>query len=74
MFRRFLSALAPGVIIVSGCYMAVPTRVDIELTMQDGAVWVEPEQMPRYGCLDGLLVCTDGVGRLTRRLCRCVEP
>jgi hypothetical protein len=57
----------------AGCYSEALTRVDVELTLQDGAVWIEPDEIPRYRCRSSLFVCADTGGRLTKRLCRCAN-
>jgi hypothetical protein len=74
MSRRFIAAVAPCVVLVAGCmtHSRAPTHVDLVLRVQDGAVWVAPVDIPRYQCLDGVFVCADGGGRLTKRQCRCV--
>ena len=45
----------------------------ITLRIEDGARWIEPHDLPRYQCEKGSLLCTSAVGRLTTRLCRCVD-
>lgn len=74
MSRRFFAAVVPCVVLVAGCavHSQTPTRIDLVLRVKDGDVWVEPEHIPRYQCLDGALVCADGGGRLSKRQCRCI--
>ena len=74
MSGKFFAAVVPCVVLVAGCmvYSRAPTRIDLVLRVQDGNVWVEPDDIPRYRCLDGVFVCADGGGRLTKRQCRCV--
>jgi hypothetical protein len=67
-------ALAACFASVSGCYTGAPLRAEILLSVQDGFVWVEAEQIPLYQCIDGLFMCADSGGRLTKRLCQCVGP
>jgi hypothetical protein len=43
----------------------------ITLGIEEGARWIEPRDVPRYRCAEGVLVCTSGDGRLSTRLCRC---
>ena len=58
---------------IAGCAgMGATPLLPIRLTLKDGARWIEPQEMERYWCAEGLLVCTDGGGRMTTRLCRCV--
>lgn len=45
----------------------------IMLRLEDGARWIEPADLHRYQCERGVLVCTGETGRLTTRLCRCVD-
>ena len=45
----------------------------ITLGIEEGARWIEPRDMPRYQCAEGVLVCTSGDGRISTRLCRCVD-
>ena len=45
----------------------------ITLGFEEGARWIEPRELPRYQCAEGVLVCTSGDGRLSPRLCRCVD-
>ena len=74
MSPRVLAAVALCLVLVAGCVVQsrAPTRMDLVLRVQDGAVWVERDDIPRYRCLDGVFVCADGGGRLTKRQCRCV--
>jgi len=74
MSRMFFAAVVPCVVLVAGCmaHSRATTRMDLVLRVRDGNVWVEPEDIARYQCLDGVFVCSDGGGRLTKRQCRCV--
>lgn len=74
MSRRLLSVVAPCVVLVAGCtvHSRSLTPIDLVLRVQDGAVWVTSVDISRYRCLDGVFVCADGGGRLTKRQCRCV--
>ena len=45
----------------------------ITLGIEEGARWIEPHDLPLYQCERGSLLCTSAVGRLTTRLCRCVD-
>ena len=45
----------------------------ITLGIEEGARWIEPRDLARYQCELGSLLCTSAVGRLTTRLCRCVD-
>jgi hypothetical protein len=71
VLRKLLPLFAPCCVIVTGCYTTVPVRTDVELRVEDGPIWVEPDDIPRYRCVDGILVCTDSGGRVTKRWCRC---
>jgi hypothetical protein len=60
---------------VGGC-TGIGTTVQpplITLGIEDGARWIEPDELRRYQCAQGSLVCTSAIGRLTTRLCRCVD-
>jgi hypothetical protein len=58
---------------VNGCTgMGTMTPPPIALRIEDAARWIEPADLHRYQCEQGVLVCTAGAGRLTTRLCRCV--
>lgn len=59
---------------VTGCTgMGTMTAPPIALRIEDGARWIEPADLRRYQCEQGLLICSAGAGRLTTRLCRCVD-
>lgn len=55
----------------AGCSTLPTEQGQIMLRAADGAIWLRPDDIHRYLCEDGLLVCTDGNGRLSSRLCRC---
>lgn len=71
--RRPLLCLAA--VSVAAC-TGLPTMTPrlITLGLQDGARWIEADDLDRYQCEEGPLVCTAASGRLTARLCRCVDP
>jgi len=59
---------------LAGCAGLETTELPrLRLTIRDGARWMEPQEVERYWCAEGLLVCTGGAGRMTSRLCRCVD-
>lgn len=43
------------------------------LRPSDPPVWVSPDQMERYVCVEGLLFCESEGNRLSKRLCRCTQ-
>lgn len=45
----------------------------IVLRVTDGPLWLRTEEIARYRCAIGLLVCQDAVGRRSARLCRCQQ-
>jgi hypothetical protein len=56
----------------AGC--AMPTAPSgVVLRPADGPVWLRTEEIDRFRCDRGLLVCSDGGGRVSQRLCSCVE-
>ena len=59
----------------AGCTgMGTTTQLPlITLRIEDGERWIEPADLPRYRCEVGSLVCQSAGGRLTTRLCRCVD-
>ena len=61
------------VAVAAGC--ATPSRDSsvVVLRAADGVLWLRTEEIGRYVCESGLLVCTDAVGRRSSRLCRCEE-
>jgi hypothetical protein len=63
---------AAGVAGCAGMETAAPLPL-ITLGLEEGARWIEPHDLPRYQCEQGSLVCTSAIGRLTSRLCRCVD-
>ena len=59
---------------VTGCTeMGTTAPPLITLTVKDGARWITPGDLHRYQCQQGWLLCTAETGRLTRRLCQCVD-
>ena len=61
------------VAVATGC--ATPPRAPpaVVLRAVDGPLWLHTEEIDRFQCEHGLLVCTDAVGRRSRRFCRCEE-
>lgn len=45
----------------------------IEMGVSDGGVWLPPDRIDYYRCPVGALVCRNPVGRLSDRLCQCME-
>src|SRR5690349_1314859 len=73
-YSRFSSALLIASLAAAGCAemeTAAPLPL-ITLGIEEGARWIEPRDIPRYQCAEGVLVCTSGDGRLSTRMCRCV--
>lgn len=60
---------------VGGCtgMEATAQPPTIMLGFAEPARWIEPRDLPRYRCEVGSLVCSAAIGRLTTRLCRCVD-
>ena len=76
-FGKCLSGVLLAAAGVAGCAgMETPVPLPlplITLGIEEGARWIEPRDLPRYQCEQGSLVCTSPIGRLTSRLCRCVD-
>ena len=60
---------------VAGCTGMETTARPLLITLQleEGLRWIEPHDLSRYQCEQGSLLCTSAAGRLTTRLCRCVD-
>ena len=59
---------------LTGCTgMETTPLPPIRLTIEDGARWIEPNERRGYWCDQGFLVCTGAGGRMTSRMCRCVD-
>ena len=71
----YLLIVLPAAAGVAGCAgMATTAQLPlITLGIEESARWIEPRDLPRYQCAESVLVCTSGDGRLSTRLCRCVE-
>jgi hypothetical protein len=65
------AALLP-VILATAC-ASTPQNPLIMLRVADGPLWLTTDEVGRYVCQTGLLVCQDAVGRTSERLCRCVQ-
>jgi hypothetical protein len=64
--------------VVASCSSASASRSviesgSIEVGPDAGALWIAPEDVELYECTVGLLVCQDGIGRRSDRLCRCLR-
>jgi len=57
----------------TGCTTPSYDSPPVVLRAADGALWLEPDEIDRFQCELGVLVCTAGTGRTSRRLCRCEE-
>jgi hypothetical protein len=61
-------------IAVLGAGCATPSAVPpIVLRVADGPVWIYPDEIVRFQCERGPLMCDAAVGRVSQRRCRCVE-
>ena len=70
--RAVLAALA--VAGISGCTgMGTTVAPVIMLSVEEGARWIGFSDLERYRCARGVLVCSSEAGRLTARLCRCLD-
>jgi hypothetical protein len=69
--RRAVAAFA--VVVATGCVTPSRDSPPVVLRAVDGPIWLYTEQIDRYQCERGVLVCTDAVGRRSPRLCRCEE-
>jgi hypothetical protein len=69
--RLVCSSALLAALATSGCSAGASTRPEIVLSTHDGSRWVRPDDVDRYVCTDGLLVCQDSFGRTSARLCRC---
>ena len=69
--RRAVAAFA--VALATSC--ATPSRESpaVVLRASDGTVWLYTEQIGRFQCERGILICADAIGRRSPRLCRCTE-
>jgi hypothetical protein len=61
------------VAVATGCATTSRESPAVVLRAADGPLWLYAEEIDRYRCERGLLMCTDAVGRRSRRFCRCVE-
>jgi hypothetical protein len=59
--------------IATGCSTQLSAPPSVVLRAVDGPVWIRTEEIGRFRCEHGLLVCDDAVGRLSQRRCRCLE-
>ena len=67
--RAFLIIAA----IATGCATEPTAPPSIVLRLADGPVWIHTEEIDRFQCERGRLICDAGVGRLSERRCRCLE-
>jgi len=61
------------VAVATGCATSPRESPAVVLRAADGPLWLYTEEIDRYQCERGLLVCTDAIGRRSRRFCRCEE-
>lgn len=60
-------------VIVAGC--AAPRTAPpptVVLRPEDGPVWIDPDDIGRFRCARGLLVCSDAMVRVSQRRCQCM--
>ena len=69
--RRAIAAFT--VAVATGCATSSRDSPAVMLRAADGPLWLYTEEIGRYQCERGLLVCTDPIGRRSKRLCRCEE-
>lgn len=64
-------ALMGGV--VTGCATPPTVPPSVVLRAADGPVWIYTDEVARFRCERGPLICDSGDGRLSLRRCRCIE-
>ena len=69
--RRAVAALI--VAVATSCATPSHESNAVVLRAADGTVWLYTEEIGRFRCERGLLVCTDAIGRRSRRFCSCTE-
>jgi hypothetical protein len=70
--RRAVAAFSIG--LMTGCASNYSyTTPAVLLRAADGPLWLYAEDVPRFRCERGALVCSDSLGRRSQRLCRCEE-
>jgi hypothetical protein len=57
----------------TGCATPPTAPADVVLRIADGAVWLTTEEIGRFRCERGLLVCDSADGRVSLRRCRCLQ-
>ena len=67
--RAFLIIAA----MATGCATEPTAPPSIVLRVADGAVWIYAEEIDRFRCERGRLMCDAGDGRVSERRCRCLE-
>ena len=60
-----------GAAFAAGCTMPRSQSPTVVLRDGDGSIWIRTEEISRFTCENGVLLCDDAMGRLTRRRCRC---
>jgi len=61
------------VAVATGCVTPSREAPAVVLRAADGPLWLYTEEIDRFQCEQGLLVCTDAIGRRSTRFCRCEE-
>jgi hypothetical protein len=61
------------VVVATGCATTSHESPTVVLRAADGPLWLYTEEIGRFRCEQGLLVCTDAIGRRSRRFCSCTE-
>ena len=61
------------VAVATGCATSSRESTAVLLRPADGPLWLYTEEIDRFQCERGLLVCTDAIGRRSKRFCRCED-
>jgi len=69
--RRAVAVLS--VALMTGCASNSHRAQAVVLRAADGPLWLYAEEIPRFRCERGTLVCSDSLGRRSQRLCRCAD-
>jgi hypothetical protein len=67
-----LTMLSVGVQL-AGCAAESAAVPAVEIGAADRLRWLRPNDVERYHCEIGTLVCEAGTGRTSARFCRCVD-